>query len=154
MKKPYDKIQYLLPSLPRYIQVGFALYCAEDAFEYVREEDKSVIRTCLDTTQRWLQGKASDKEVRDAAVNAAHAADAADYAAAADAAYAADAAADAAACAADAVNAADAAYAAYAAYAAVNAANTHDEKMEKYLYKLEEMISMLSPVEKILWNLK
>jgi len=94
-----------------------ACKCARLALKFVKEGENCP-RICIETTERWVVGKATIEEVRKAAAAAysAYAADAADAAADAAAyaaysaysAYAADAAADA---------AAAAAYSAYSAYA-------------------------------------
>jgi hypothetical protein len=95
----------------------FAL-CSARTVEHLMQDQRS--KDVLDITERYLQGKATELELREAAARAAYAPYAAAYAARA--AYAAYAAADAAYAAAyAAANAADAA--AHAAYAAANAAD-------------------------------
>lgn len=71
--------------------VRAALACARTAWPQVRKQDRAVVQACYDTTERWLAGTATTREIRTAAADDAYAADAyAAYAAAAAAAAADD----------------------------------------------------------------
>ena len=151
---PYDEIKSLLPKLPHKLQVSFALYCAKDVYPLVREEDRAVVKACINTVELWLKDKATAKECVTASyaiyTHITHAANASSYAArSAYAAYTASTA--------DAIY-----YADYAANAAANAANVkaggngttfYNKAMEKYLNHLNEMIKDLTPIEKVLFNI-
>ena len=154
---PYDEIRSLLPKLPHKMQVSFALYCAKDVYPLVREEDRTVVKDCLDIVELWLKGKATAKEckaVADTTYNIAYTVYTAraviNAANAANVVYAANAAANAAAYAAY-----YSAYAYAAAHSASNAVSTanYDKAMEKYLKHLNEMIKDLTSIEKILFNM-
>ena len=156
---PYKQIKSLLPKLPYKLQVSFALYCAKDVFHLVRDKDKDRVKTCIDTVELWLKGKATAKECQaaaDASYASAYAADHAIH-------YTAHSAANAIYYTANAINTAyTASYAAYAAYysayaAAKVAANTiidSDKAAEKYLAHLNKMIKDLTPIEKVLFNME
>ena len=140
---PYDEIKSLLLKLPHKLQVSFALYCAKDVYPLVREEDRVVVKACINTVELWLKGKATAEECV-AVTNIAYTAHAAAYAI--NTAY----------------TASYATYAAYAAYysayaAAKVAANTiidSDKAAEKYLAHLNKMIKDLTPIERVLYNIK
>ena len=134
----------------RKLMVDMACRFARTALPFVRTGEERPLK-CIETVEKWIKGKATIQQVREAcnaAAAAAYAAYAAAYAdadaaaaaayAAADAAYAADAAADAA-----------AAYAAaYAAYAAADAAaDAYDQYSKKWsetrAAKLQEFAALV-----------
>ena len=148
----YEKeIERLLQPLSRQFCVRYALAVAKDVYPLIRDEDRDVVKACLDTVESWLKGKATAREVkaaRDEAWAAFHAAYAASHAAAT-ASLAASVASAASHTAYIASRAASA-----ASYAASYAASQPYKKgMEKYYSLLIEMIRDLSETEKILWGI-
>jgi hypothetical protein len=92
---------HLCETYPHRVRVKWALRCVKDVMHLASHIPE--VATCIETIEKWLDGKASDEEVKRAADAAAYAAYAAAYAA-----YAA-------------TYAGDAAYAAYAAAFAASA---------------------------------
>jgi hypothetical protein len=117
MKLNWDKREEYLKQLSHRDCVLFALFCAKQVKPTLPEAIKAI-----EVTERWLEGKATREECRDAAYAANAVVNAAAYAA-----YAAYAA-----------NAANAAYAAYAAAYATYAtdATALKEAQMEYLYEL------------------
>jgi hypothetical protein len=141
----YDKLKKHIksfPKLPRKFFVRFALYCANDVKHLMNKESLRV----LEVMQLWLEGKATEQEVKDAAdFSYTNIKDTAAYTAAF---YAADAAAYAAYAAFYAAYAADAAF--YAAYHSSYAANKDEQKFQQYYNKFNEMLNELSEIEKVI----
>ena len=141
------------PKLPHKFFVKFALSCANDVKHLM--DNKGL--KCLEVTELWLEGKATTKEVWDAAdaVSATAYARTADYAA-----HTADYASNAA-CAAGvyiALYAARAAY--YAAYtaSAASASKNKRQKIQQYYNKFNEMLNALpnelSEIEKVIYDVE
>ena len=157
------EIEKLLQPLPRHFAVRYALVVAKDVYPLVREEDKEIVKFCLDTIELWLNGKATAKEVKAAGDNAyaAYAAFFASHAAcvAFHAAYATFHAAYAAYAAYTVSHASHAAHAASraasrAAYATFHAASRpYEKRVKKYHSLLIEMMKDLSETEKLLWGI-
>ena len=158
-----EEIERLLRPLPQKFVVRYALAVAWDVYHLARDEDKAVIKACLDMVEAWLKGKATAKEVavaRDKAWAVSYTTVSTSYASSA-AFYAASAASTAshASCAAPFT----ASYATYVAshaashasfYAASHATSqSYEEGMKKYHSLLLEMIRDLSETEKILWGI-
>jgi hypothetical protein len=154
----YKEMQRLLKPLSRKLQVRFALDCALDVRHMMSTEAVAV----LEVVERWLKGKATEEEVRVAALAAysaatTSAAKAAYYAASA--AYsAANYAAKAAYYAASVVYTSYKDFASYTAHYAANAAysaaENREEKMKEYHGNLVGMISNLSELEKVIYDLE
>ena len=175
-----EEIERLLQPLPQQFVVRYALAIAWDVYPLVKDEDRAVIKACLDAVEAWLKGKATAKEVEaagDKAWAAYHAASATSYAASHAASLAASYASSAAFYAASAASTAShaaslaashaayyASHAASAASAASHASSTSyashaasqscEEGIKKYHSLLIEMIRDLSETEKILWGLE
>jgi hypothetical protein len=147
----YEKeIEELLKSLPHKLQVRFALDCALDVKHLMGPESIQA----LDVVGKWLKGEATQAEV-EAAYHAATAAIHAAYYNAANADYAAYHAAQSADYAA--YHAAQSAnYAAYhaaqSAYHAAAAAENRDKKIKEYYEKAKTIISNLSELEKLVYD--
>ena len=142
MNNIQDNIKSLINSLPHSLKVSFALYCAEDSYQYLDDKTKPSSLICIELVKKHLNSPkaVSATELIDAA-RAASAASGAAYAA-----YAASAASGAASIAAYAAS--NAAYAASAAYD-----KTHNEKLLQYENYLKEMIRNLSELERIIYKL-
>jgi hypothetical protein len=138
-----------LHKLPHRYRVMFAIFCAEQVVDLVREQDKEVCVKAIDTAKRLLKGEVSKEECR-AATNAAYAAAYAASDAYACAAGYATVYAGGAACAADAAGCA-----AYAAACAANAYAFHADKNENKVIKEQwnyynELLNLDENLEKIL----
>jgi hypothetical protein len=141
----YEKeIEELLKSLPHKLQVRFALDCALDVKHLMAPESIQV----LDAVEKWLKGEATQAEIEAVVATASHADYRAAYysarAAAANAAYAV-------------YNAAyhAAQSASYAAYnAALGAGNNKDKKSKEYYEKAKAIVSNLSELEKLVYNVE
>ena len=155
-----EEIERLLRPLPHKFIVRHALAVAKDVYPLARDEDKAIVKACLDTIELWLKGESTAGEV-EAAGDKAYAAS---YAAASAASYASHAtyAAYAAYAASHASRAAHtAAYAAHATSSAAShasrashaASQSYEEEMKKYHSLLIEMIRDVSETERIIWGL-
>jgi len=120
------ELERLLNRLPHKLIVEFAVYCVNDVKELIPKK----ALPALELTEKWLKNplSVSNKELSDA-TNAAYATNAT-YAAA---------------------NAAHAA--ANAAHAAARAAKSSEKKQEQYYTHLFNMITNLSELEKVIYNI-
>jgi hypothetical protein len=153
----YKEIEKLLKVAPKHIYVAFAISCARDQLHNIKDENTyKQCENALNVVERFNKGQATQAEV-EAAYSAAHSAADAAYAA-----YAAHSAANSAAYAAysaannaannAAYSAADAAYAAYNAADAANSA-AYSAKMKQYYEVLHEMLTKLTLIEKIVYDI-
>jgi hypothetical protein len=173
----YKEIEKLLEVTPKHIYVAFAVSCARDQLHNIKDENTyKQCEDALNVVERFNKGQATQAEV-EAAYSAANAASSAAYAAssathaahcaannaaysaarsAAYAAYAAHSAANNAANNAAYSAARSAAYAAYAAHSAANRAArsaAYSDKMKQYYKVLQEMLTKLTLIEKIVYNI-
>lgn len=134
-----ELIRQTLEKLPRHTCVKFALFCTREAFEFINEEDKEIIKKTLDLVELWLvdSTKISEDDLHDSARTAAHTSTDAEYATAAANA---------------AISYTNAAF--YAAQAACYAAEVTDytkNKGKKHKTYYEYLLSIITPLQKAIF---